>query len=120
MATTQTSKPRRTAVPHHRGLDLRLPKHPSAPDPTDLEGVRAWVRSARHPTAIDLFSGAGGLSLGLHDAGFSVLLGADWDARAIETHEANLGGLGYVGDLSDPAELLDHLEGWGITEVDLV
>ena len=44
----------------------------------------------------------GGLSLGLRDAGFSVLLGADTDRRAVETHEANLGGLGYVGDLSDP------------------
>ncbi|HZK78622.1 MAG TPA: DNA (cytosine-5-)-methyltransferase, partial [Gemmatimonadaceae bacterium] len=82
--------------------------------------VRAWVRNAPRPTAIDLFSGAGGLSLGLRDAGFSVLLGADWDLRAVETHEANLGGLGYTGDLSDPSDLLDHLEGWGINEVDLV
>ncbi len=56
----------------------------------------------------------------MRDAGFSVLLGADWDARAVETHEANLAGLGYVGDLSDPNELLDHLEGWGITDIDLV
>src|SRR4051812_17101457 len=119
MATTRTTKAR-TAVPHHRGIDLRLPRSAVAPDPTNLKAVRAWVRDARRPTAIDLFSGAGGLSLGLRDAGFSVLLGADWDARAVETHEANLGGLGYVGDLSDPTELLDHLEGWGIAEVDLV
>jgi DNA (cytosine-5)-methyltransferase 1 len=42
------------------------------------------------------------------------------DARAVETHTANLGGLGYVGDLSAPGELLDHLEGWGINEVDLI
>jgi DNA (cytosine-5)-methyltransferase 1 len=119
MATIQ-SKLRRTAVPHYRGVDLRLPRHPSAPDPTNLTEVRAWVRNAPRPTAIDLFSGAGGLSLGLHDAGFSVLLGADCDARAVETHEANLGGLGFVGDLSDPSELLDHLEGWEITEVDLL
>jgi DNA (cytosine-5)-methyltransferase 1 len=119
MATTQ-SKPRRTAVPHYRGVDLLLPRHPSAPDPTNLAGVRGWLRNAPRPTAIDLFCGAGGLSLGLRDAGFSVLLGADWDPRAVETHEANLGGLGFVGDLSDPSELLDHLEGWGITQVDLV
>jgi DNA (cytosine-5)-methyltransferase 1 len=120
MATRTHTKPRRTLVPHYRGVDLQLSRHPSAPDPTDLAAVQAWVRDAPGPTAIDLFSGAGGLSLGLRDAGFSVLLGADWDARAVETHEANLGGLGYAGDLSDPSDLLDHLEGWGIREVDLV
>src|SRR4051812_10444844 len=120
MAATTPTKHSRTAVPHHRGVDLRLPRHQQAPDRANLEAVRRWVRKAPRPTAIDLFSGAGGLSLGLRDAGFSVLLGADWDARAVETHEANLAGLGYVGDLSDPSELLDHLEGWGITDVDLV
>jgi DNA (cytosine-5)-methyltransferase 1 len=120
MAATAPRTPRRTAVPHHRGANLRLTRHPSAPDPTDLDAVRAWVKRAPRPTAIDLFSGAGGLSLGLKDAGFSILLGADHDARAVETHTANLGGLGYVGDLSDPTELLDHLEGWGIQEVDLI
>src|SRR5262245_3217031 len=117
--TTATHMPRRTAVPHYRGADLRLPRHPTAPDPADLAGVQEWVRNAPRPTAIDLFSGAGGLSLGLRSAGFSILLGADLDGRAVETHTANLGGLGYVGDLSDPAELLDHLDGWGITDVDL-
>src|SRR4051794_18769742 len=98
MATTAYPRSRRTAVPHHRGDDLRLPRHPSAPDPADFDAVRRWVRSAPRPTAVDLFSGAGGLSLGLQNAGFSVLLGADLDIRAVETHAANLGGLAYVGD----------------------
>jgi DNA (cytosine-5)-methyltransferase 1 len=120
MAANSPSRSRRTAVPHYRGTDLRLPRHRLAPDPTNLDAIRRWVRKARRPTAIDLFCGAGGLSLGLRNAGFSVLLGADADARAVETHEANLGGLGYVGDLSDPGDLLDHLEGWGITDVDLI
>ena len=111
---------RRTAVPHYRGEDLRLSRSGDAPDPSNLNQVRRYVRDARRPTAVDLFSGAGGLSLGLRNAGFTVLLGADWDARAVETHEANLGGLGYVGDLSDPDELLHRLEGWGIRSVDLV
>jgi DNA (cytosine-5)-methyltransferase 1 len=116
-----TSRPQqRTAVPHYRGEDLRLPRHPAAPDPADLEAVRRWVGSAQRPVAIDLFCGAGGLSLGLQKAGFSVLLGADNDARIVDTHTANIGGLGYVGDLTDPTDLLDHLDGWGIAEVDLV
>ena len=31
----------------------------------------------------------------------------------VETHEANLGGLGYVGDLSEPAELIGSPRGLG-------
>jgi DNA (cytosine-5)-methyltransferase 1 len=69
---------------------------------------------------VDLFCGAGGLSLGLRDAGFSVLAGADSDPCAVETHVANLGGLGYLGDLSDADDFLAHLEAWGIEGVDLL
>ena len=111
---------RRTAVPSHRGNQLRLPARSSAPDPGDLAAVRQWVQSADTPRAIDLFCGAGGLSLGLRDAGFNVLVGADSNQWAVETHTANLGGLGYVGDLSDPSELIEQLEGWGVTHVELV
>lgn len=78
------------------------------------------MRAAQGPTAVDLFSGAGGLSLGLRDAGFTVLVGADSDPFAVETHTANLGGLGWAGDLTDPDEFLEHLDQWGIGEVDLV
>lgn len=107
-------------MPHHRGTALRLnpPKH--APDPSNLKEVQRWVRSAKGLTAIDLFSGAGGLSLGLHEAGFTVLVGADSDSHAVETHTANLGGLGWTGDLAEPEEFLEHLDQWGITSVDLV
>ena len=111
---------RRIAVQHHRGHQLRLSPHPGAPDPADVGAVRAWLTGQRAPTAIDLFSGAGGLSLGLKQAGFSVLVGADSDRFAVETHTANIGGLGYVGDLSDPEDFLEHLEGWGIQMVDLL
>jgi DNA (cytosine-5)-methyltransferase 1 len=67
-----------------------------------------------------MFCGAGGLSLGLREAGFSVLVGADADEMAVETHTANSGGLGWVGDLADPDDLLEHLDGWGIDSVELV
>jgi DNA (cytosine-5)-methyltransferase 1 len=111
---------RRTAVPNHRGTALRLPASKGSPDPGDLGAVRRWVADAPRPRAIDLFCGAGGLSLGLRDAGFSVLVGADADPWAVQTHTGNLGGLGYVGDLSDPADLLEQLDGWGIDHVELV
>jgi DNA (cytosine-5)-methyltransferase 1 len=110
----------RPAVPHHRGRPARPPRHPDSPDPSDLEAVRRWVRGRRRPTAIDLFAGAGGLSLGLHEAGFDVLAGADSDAWAMETHAANLPGLTWTGDLANPAHFLQALEVWGIESVDLV
>jgi DNA (cytosine-5)-methyltransferase 1 len=116
----KTAAGRRTAVPHHRGTALRLSRPKDAPDPSNLAEVRKWVASVKRPTAVDLFSGAGGLSLGLRDAGFQVLVGADTDPYAVETHTANLGGLGWVGDLSEPDEFLEHLEQWGIKDVDLV
>jgi DNA (cytosine-5)-methyltransferase 1 len=82
--------------------------------------VREWVRSRSRPTAVDLFCGAGGLSLGLQQAGFDVLAGADSDAWAVETHAANLPGLSWAGDLSDPGEFLQMLEVCGVESVDLV
>jgi DNA (cytosine-5)-methyltransferase 1 len=111
---------RRPAVPHHRGIDLALDPHSDAPDPLDLPGVRRWVREGTGPTAIDLFCGAGGLSLGLADSGFRVLVGADHDRASVETHLANIGGLGYHGDLGDPDDFLDHIRAWRISEVDLL
>jgi DNA (cytosine-5)-methyltransferase 1 len=103
-----------------RGPKLDLEPAPEAPDQADLAAVRRWVRNAPRPTAIDLFSGAGGLSLGLHDAGFSVLVAADSDPHSVRTHRHNLGGLGYLGDLADPSDFLAHLKAWGVDRVDLV
>ena len=55
------------------------------------------------PTAIDLFSGCGGISTGLLDAGFRVAAGFDFEARSIETYNYNhnyRGAKGFVADLS--------------------
>jgi DNA (cytosine-5)-methyltransferase 1 len=115
-------KARRPAVRPYRGANLELPAHPDAPDPLDLSEVRRWVRAqaSSKRTALDLFCGAGGLSLGLENAGFRVLVGADHDAHSVQTHLANIGGLGYHGDLFDPEDFLDHLRAWGIRKVDLI
>lgn len=110
----------RPAVPFRRGERISLARRDDAPDPTDLAATREWVRSGSEPTAVDLFCGAGGLSLGLERAGFRVVLGADSDAMAMETHAHNVGGLNWVGDLSDPTELLDAANSWGVQKVDLV
>lgn len=72
------------------------------------------------PTVLDLFSGAGGLSLGFADAGFRVVGGIDNFAPAIETFEENLGGTWAMQrDLRDPdfADVREHL---GNTDIDVV
>ncbi len=57
----------------------------------------------RAPAAIELFSGCGGLSTGLLDAGIHVAAGFDYDRRAIEGYSYNheyRGSSGFVCDLS--------------------
>ena len=45
---------------------------------------------------------------------------ADSDLVATETHSANIQGLTWTGDLSNPTEFLRHLDNWGIEGVDLL
>ncbi|MBP7053744.1 MAG: DNA cytosine methyltransferase [Phycisphaerae bacterium] len=42
------------------------------------------------PTAIDLFAGCGGFSIGLKKAGFENLLAVEWDASCCETFRKNI------------------------------
>jgi DNA (cytosine-5)-methyltransferase 1 len=53
------------------------------------------------PTAIDLFSGAGGASLGLTGAGYDLRLAADISPACALTHAANLPGEFLTADLRD-------------------
>lgn len=73
------------------------------------------------PTAIDAFSGAGGLTLGLINSGFDVRLSFDNNQVAVDTHRKNLDNRAEVLDatLTTGRELLD-LSGLEPGELDLL
>jgi DNA (cytosine-5)-methyltransferase 1 len=50
---------------------------------------------------IDLFCGAGGMSLGFKQAGFKPVLALDNDAAAIETHKVNFGPDAYCANIEE-------------------
>jgi len=83
-----------------RGPFVRLDPHPLACE-TEVE-LLSVASTLDRPLAADLFCGAGGLSLGLSEAGFDVILGVDNNDEALETHRANHPGLSVNWDLSDP------------------
>ncbi|MEV5754945.1 DNA cytosine methyltransferase [Actinoallomurus sp. NPDC052308] len=104
----------------HRSDTLRLEEHPQAcTEETFVEWCGERLAGGAR-LAVDLFSGAGGLSLGLERAGWTVVMSVDNDVRALETHRANFPGLAQKIDLGDPDErdkLVDLLSG---TEIDLI
>lgn len=115
----ETESPR-IQLPSFRGHRLRLSRRPGSPDPEDLALSRQWVGTQPRPWAVDLFAGAGGLSLGLRDAGINVIAAADEDPVAAETNAANLGGLTWVGDLRDSLPFVTYLRERGVQSVDVV
>lgn len=83
-----------------RGPFVQLVRHERAS--STEEALLAAYRGDRcpRPLAVDLFCGAGGLSLGLGAAGFEVVLGVDADTEALETHRSLCPGLSVDWDLS--------------------
>jgi DNA (cytosine-5)-methyltransferase 1 len=92
-------QPKTYGVKLVRGPFLRLPAHELACD--DEDDLRALAPTIAGPKAVDLFCGAGGLSLGLTQAGFDVILAVDRDDEAVATHRAHHPGLSVNWDLGD-------------------
>lgn len=66
-----------------------------------FELLRAPAFAEPKSTAIDLFSGAGGLTLGLRNAGFDVRLASDWSAACARTHRTNFPDIPFrLADIS--------------------
>ena len=100
-----------------RGPRLELDPHPESCDPTAL---RAYAEECDRPLAVDLFCCGGGLSLGLEEAGFEVVLGVDIDEYAVETYRAHFGGVSLRADLSDAEEISRILEALDGIDISLV
>ncbi|OWV08891.1 DNA (cytosine-5-)-methyltransferase [Micromonospora wenchangensis] len=95
-------------VPLERSDYLKLDPNENS---CTLEGFQDWLEGfgKGKRLAVDLFSGAGGLSSGIERAGWTTAAAVDFDERALETHRANFPGLSLKMDLGDPAER-DRLE----------
>ncbi|MDH6123642.1 DNA cytosine methyltransferase [Kitasatospora sp. GP82] len=106
-------------VPLERSDYLALGPHEQSCTP---ETFAAWVESLKGDEllAVDLFSGAGGLSLGLKRAGWTVAAAVDFNERALETHAANFPGLSLHMDLGDPDERARLVEILKPAKIDLV
>ena len=91
------------AVKQVRGPFLELPPHPGhTGSDRDFTALCASLRKKGVPLAADLFSGAGGMSLGLEEAGFRVVLGVDHYNFAVDTHRHHFAGMSVDEDLADP------------------
>ena len=94
------------AVKQIRGPFLQLPPHAGhTGSEKDLAALCSKLRAHGVPLAADLFSGAGGMSLGLEEAGFRVVLGVDHYSFGVETHRHHFAGMSVEEDLADPATI---------------
>lgn len=92
-STAAKSTVGRTAMTHKsRAADASTRKQRETISAGRLAADAPAAQPAMRPTFIDLFCGAGGMSLGFSRAGFESVLAVDIDADAIETHAANFPG----------------------------
>ncbi len=118
MAATLVTRIRSENLPATKGSAVTLPCLLS-----DGEREAEWERAINDPQsliAIDLFCGAGGMSLGFEEAGFVVAAGLDADELACQTHGANLLSKSVhldIGAVADPVALMSRL---GIPRVDVI
>lgn len=106
-----------------RGPFLKLPSHgdrvASSAELIDLVG-RLRQENPGVRLAADLFSGAGGISLGLERSGFTTVAAVDHYPEAVETHGHHFPGLSVDWDLSDVERVEELAEILLAIKVDIV
>ncbi len=72
------------------------------------------------PVVLDLFSGAGGMSLGFQMAGYQIKLAVEKDIHAWQTHDHNFGEICYQGDIREIEDPVAFIIRHGLAHVDVI
>lgn len=122
MTEPPSTQKARTAVPNVRGPLIRTPRHPEPLGDSLEKLTKTKIRqiSKHSHTSIDLFSGCGGLSLGLESAGFTPIVGVDHMSDALETWGSLFSGIPLELDLHEPSVIENLVTSLSGTDVDLI
>jgi DNA (cytosine-5)-methyltransferase 1 len=86
-----------------------------------MNGLMVDTSQAAHkPIVVDLFCGAGGMSLGFQMAGYHIGLGIEKEILPWQTHYYNFDESCYHGDISEIVDPEALLEQNGISRVDVI
>jgi len=108
------------ALPVVRGRVRALEPQVSPESQRDMVRWRKRLKRGDRPLCVSLWSGAGGLDLGLEQAGYRVAVAADHDEWACKTHGFNSQALVVRRDLDDPDLTRAWLRELELPEVSLV
>ena len=120
-ADNRRAKVRSANLPTHRGQAV----HP-LPRLTSQIDFDLWQERLHDPVSLivlDLFCGAGGMSLGFADEGFVIGAGLDADEQACETFAANFPARALRLNLSDvkcPDDARDVIKRLDLPRVDII
>ncbi|MCC3311470.1 DNA cytosine methyltransferase [Nocardia africana] len=103
-----------------RSDDLQLVSHPDGCTEDTFDEWCSQQLADNQRLAVDLFSGAGGLSLGLEEAGWTVAVSVDNNDKALQTHRHNFPGLALARDLGDETQRRELVSLLSRTTIDLV
>lgn len=103
-----------------RGRVRKLEPRVNPESRADMVRWNARREHPKRPVCVSLWSGAGGLDLGLQRAGYDVLVAADRDEWACQTNSFNSAARVFCRDLDDPDETRHWLRGLELPEVALV
>src|SRR5437867_3162756 len=76
--------------------------------------------SITKPVVLDLFCGAGGLSLGFDMAGYHIGLGVEKEILPFQTHCYNFGNRCYLGNIYDITSPQHFVEEYGLEQIDVI
>lgn len=81
-----------------------------------VTGTSSW----RGPAVLDLFCGAGGMSLGFEMAGYHIGLGIEKDELAHQTYSYNFDNRCHLGDIRDISNPKACIQDYGLERVDVI